>query len=262
MQTVRRDNAAPPDAQFGAVLCVTDGSQAGAEAVRRAALLAGDDGRLDLLALAPDPPPGRPRPQATQIEALVTATTIAARLGVGATTDIAETSDATATVAGRCRDHGLLVLAPGPLAAAMVACADVPVLVARPGAEALESVLVAVDGSPEAHAAALVGARLAERDHADLALVATPEHDAAHQHALQRDAEAAERILGRRPLIMDEHGPAVTSIVSAAAALEASLVVLGSRPGRHADSVSAEVAERARCSVLVLRPGRPLSSRG
>jgi nucleotide-binding universal stress UspA family protein len=243
------------------VLCVTDGSRAGTAAVRQAALLTGEDGRLDLLALAPDPAPGRPRPQAAQIEALVSGSAVASRGGVHSIVHIAETSDEAAAVAESSRDHGLLVLAAGPLAGDVLPRVEVPVLVARPGADRLDSVLAAVDGSPEAHAAALLGARLAALEHADLALVAAPEHDAAHQHALQRDAAAVERITGRRPLILDEHGAPVASILNAATTLDASLIVLGSRPGRPADSVSAEVAERADCSVLVLRPGRAVSSR-
>jgi nucleotide-binding universal stress UspA family protein len=253
MQSLRPSTTTMQDTGFGAVLCVTDGSPASTEAVRRAARLAGDGGRLDLLALAPDPPQGRPRPQAAQIEALVSATAVASRERVHANVQIAETSDGPATVAARARGHDLLVLPPGRLARAMVARAELPVLVARPGPQALDSVLVAVDGTAQAHAAALLGAELAARDDAQLALVATPEHDAAHQHALQRDAAAVERITGRRPLILDEHGPPVTSIVGAAATLKASLIVLGSRPEHHADSVSAQVAERATCSVLVLR---------
>lgn len=261
MQTLARHSAAPPpDALLGTVLCVTDDSEAGLQAVHQAALLAGDHGHLDLLALAPDPAPGLPRPEATQIEALVRGSTVATRAGANTTVHIAETSDEAATVVKRSHGHGLLVLPAGPLARIVLPRVEGPVLVARPGSDVLASVLVAVDGTAEAHAAALVGARLAARARADLALVAAPQHDAVHQCALQRDAASVERITGRRPLILDEHGSAASSIVSAAAALEASLIVLGSRPGRPVGSVSAEVAERAMCSVLVLRPGRSVSS--
>jgi nucleotide-binding universal stress UspA family protein len=215
MHTRERPQAAPPDTPFGAVLCVTDGSEAGAEAVRQAALLAGDGVRLERLTV---------------------------------------TSEDPMTVLHRCEGHDLLALPAGPLARQVLPRADIPVLVARRTPDLFASVLVAVDGTPEAHAAALVGARLAARERAELALVAAPEHDALHQRALLRDAAAVERVIGRRPLILDEHGAPVPSIVGAAALVEASLIVLGSRPRHPAGSVSAEVAERASCSVLVLRP--------
>jgi nucleotide-binding universal stress UspA family protein len=192
----------------------------------------------------------------TQIEALARGSIVASQTGVQSTVHIAETSDEPATVADWSRDHGLLVLPAGRLARRVLALADGPVLIARRSPQLLESVLVAVDGTAEAHAAALVGACLAARHVADVALVAAPEHDAVHQSALLRDAAAVEQITGRRPLVLDEHGAPAPSIVGAAAAIEASLIVLGSRPGRPVGSVSAEVAERATCSVLVLRPGR------
>jgi hypothetical protein len=219
MQTLDRHPTSLATAPLGAVLCVTDGSETGAEAVRQAALLAGASGQLDLLALAPDPVPGQPRPQATQIEALVCGSMVASRAGVNSTVHIAETSDAPATVVAWSQDHGLLVLPAGPLARSVLPHVRGPVLIARPGPHLLGSVLVAVDGTPDAHAAALLGGRLAARDHADLALVAAPEHDTVHQSALQRDAAAVERITGHRPLILDEHGPPVRSILGAAAAL-------------------------------------------
>jgi nucleotide-binding universal stress UspA family protein len=261
MQTLDRHSSPRSATLFGSVVCVTDETAAGGEAVRQAAKLAGAGGSLDLLALAPEPPRSRPRPQAAQIEALVRGSAIASRSGVHPTVHIVETSDESAAVERFCRGAGLLVLGAGPLADAALARADIPVLVVRPAAGVPASVLIAVDGTEEAHAAALAGARLAAGDDADVALVATPEHDSVHQGALLRDAAAVERITGRRPLILDEHAAPVPSILSAAATLEASLIVLGSRLGRPPASVSAEVARRAGCSVLVLRRAAPVSSR-
>jgi hypothetical protein len=262
MPTLDPQTAAPQAAVSGGVVCVVDRSEHALEAVRQAAHLAGAGGELELVALAADPAPGRPRPQAAQIEALVEGSAVAARHGVRAAVHIEETADEVAAVLGRCRGRGLLVVPDGPLAAAVLARAEGPVLVARPvprGAGFPGSVVIAVDGSPEAHEATLLGARLAAHEHALAALVASPEHDAGHQHALASDAATVERITGRRPLILDEYGPPATSIVAAATSLEASLIVLGSRPGRQVASVSAEVAERAGCSVLVLRPGPAVS---
>ena len=138
-------------------------------------------------------------------------------------------------------------------------------LVTRPaphGSVFPDSVLIAVDGTPAAHEAARLAAQLAARHGALLALVATPEHDARHQHALQEDIAAVSAITGARPLVLDEQRPPVPAILGAAASTGATLIVAGSRPGTPAGSVSAEIARRANCSVLVLRPGRPVSSPG
>ena len=176
--------------------------------------------------------------------------------GAGASFDLLEASEGTETVLERCAGHDLLVLPAGPLARAVLPHSVIPVLIVRPapGPSFPESVLIAVDETPEAHAAARTGARLAARNGAYLALVAAPQHDRSHQHALAEHLATVERISARRPLVLDEYGSPATSIVAGATSLEASLIVLGSRPGRPVESVSADVADRAPCSVLVLRP--------
>jgi nucleotide-binding universal stress UspA family protein len=181
--------------------------------------------------------------------------------GVGAAFDLVEASEGAETVLKRCAGHDLLALPAGPLARAVLPRAPIPVLVVRPapGTSVPESVLIAVDETPEAHAAARIGARLAARDAAHVALVAPPQHDRSHQRALAEHIVTVERISSRRPLVLDEYRSPARSIVAAASNMEASLIVIGSRPGRPADSVSAAVADRAPCSVLVLRPEAPVS---
>ena len=166
-------------------------------------------------------------------------------------------SDVADTLA-RCFGRDLLVVPAGPQAAAVLARETRSVLVARPapdGPGLLDSVLLAVDGSPEAHAAAQLRSRLALPDRTVTALVASPEHDARHQDALRADVATIERATGRRPLILDECGSPADSVLQAAGSLGATLIVIGSRPGHPVDSVSAPVAARAACSVLVLRDG-------
>ena len=206
---------------FTSVLCAIEDPGDGAETVRQAAMLAGS----------------------------------------GAAFDLVEGSDGVETVLERCARHDLLVLPAGPLARAVLPRSPVPVLVVRPapGTSFPESVLIAVDETREAHAAARTGARIAARDGAHVALVAAPEHDELHQRALAEHLATVERISSRRPLVLDEYGSPATSIVAAAANLEASLVVLGSRPGRPVESVSGRVADQAPCSVLVLRPDAAVS---
>ncbi len=89
----------------------------------------------------------------------------------------------------------------------------------------------------------------------ECAPVATPEHDSSHQHALEHDIQTVERITGKRPLILDEYRGAVSSILTAAASVEAAVIVMGRRPGHPSRTVSAEVASAAPCSVLVVRAG-------
>ena len=67
---------------FGRILCLTDPSAGGAEAVRQAAVLAGPGAAIDLMSVAPVRPPGMPRPQAAQIEALVVGSELAATRAV------------------------------------------------------------------------------------------------------------------------------------------------------------------------------------
>ena len=61
--------------------------------------------------------------------------------------------------------------------------------------------------------------------------------------------------------MLDEYRGPVPSILAAAAGVEASLIVMGRRPGAHDGSVSAEVAGAATCSVLVVA-ARARSARG
>ena len=249
---------------FGRILCVTLFTAAGAEAVRQAAILAGPGGTIELVSVAPERPPGMPRPQAEQIEALVMGTRVSRELGVGCVTHIVEAFDEPGGVLERCAGHDLVVVPASATGLAVFSRAPIAVLVTRaPSVSSTfpESVLVAVDGTAEAHAAAQIGAAIASGSGALVTLVASPEHDAAHQHALQDDVRAVEQVTGTRPLVLDEHRSPVPSILTAAAEMEASLIVIGRRPGHAMTRVSTQVAGSAGCSVLVVRCGSPLSSR-
>jgi nucleotide-binding universal stress UspA family protein len=252
------ENSTTPEPLFDRILCVTDLSDGGAEAVRQAAVLAGPGRAIDLMSVAPRRLPGQPHPQAEQIEALVAGTGLAVERDVSSALHIVEASDEPTGVLERSADRDLVVMAAGDAGLEVLRRTSASVLLARTppeGAPFPESILVAVDGSPESHAAARLAAGLAVQQDAIVTLVATPEHDASHQHALEHDVQTVERITGTRPVILDEYRGAGASIVYAAASVEASVIVLGRRPTHPGGSVSAEVASTAPCSVLVVRAG-------
>src|SRR5215213_2824498 len=148
--------ATAPDRTFERILCATDLSEAGTEAVRQATILAGRETALELVSV-----PGEERG-----------------------TDLA------AAVLQRWNRHDLLVTPAGAQALACLPRLPTPILLSRPGpvgASFPENILVAVDGSPEAHDAVRLGARIAARHEALLTLVATPEHDGEHRRALRDD---------------------------------------------------------------------------
>ena len=244
---------------FERILCLTGLHREGAEAVRQAATLAGPGATIDLVTVAPLRPPGMPHPQAEQIESLVIGDRLASERAVESRPHIAEAADEPTGVLDSVAGHDLVVIPDSATWLEVLRRAPASVLIARaPSAPTPfpESILIAVDGTAEAHAAARLGAELALRHAAPVSLVATPEHDSGHQDALERDIEVVAQITGKRPIVLDEYRGPAPSIVAAAAGVEASLIVMGRRPGDHDSSVSAHVAGAATCSVLVVHTYR------
>ena len=249
---------------FERILCLTGLNREGAEAVRQAAILAGSGATIDLVSVAQHRPPGMPRPQAEQIESLVIGDRLASEHAVKSRPHIAEAADEPTGVLDSVAGHDLVVVPDGGTALEVLSRAATSVLIARAAPSPTpfpESILVAVDGTVEAHTAARLGARLSLRHAAAVSLVATPEHDSDHQHALERDIEVVEQITGTRPIVLDEYRGPGPSILAAAAGVEASLIVMGRRPGAHDPSVSAHVVVAATCSVLVVCARRAVSPR-
>jgi nucleotide-binding universal stress UspA family protein len=113
--------------------------------------------------------------------------------------------------------------------------------------------LVAVDGSAASHRATLCAARIAAQHGSAIALIAAPERDASHVHALAEDMATVAAATGADPVVLEEHGPPVRAIIAAALRIGASMIVLGSRVHAATDvSVSREVARTAACSVLIV----------
>ena len=174
-----------------------------------------------------------PRPQAEQIESLVIGDRLACERAVESRPRIAEAPDEPAGVLASIEGHDLIVVPDGGTALDVLSDAPTSVLIARAASSPTpfpERILIAVDGTAEAHAAARVGAELSLRHAAPVSLVSTPEHDSGHQDALEQDIEVVERITGKRPIVLDEYRGPASSILAAAAGVEASLIVMGRRP--------------------------------
>jgi nucleotide-binding universal stress UspA family protein len=258
------------DPTFDTVLCGVDGTREGLEAARQAALLAGPSATFELIAVTPAAghPMFPPLPDAGR-RALADARHAVRALGRDAATSSRPAATPVEGLLGAAAGHELLAVgchefteplgvSTGPVTGAAVELAGSSVLVARrmPDASVVDSVLVAVDGSPAAHRATAYAAEIASRHGSTIALVAAPARDEAHRRALAEDAAAIAAATGAEPVILDEYGSAAPAIVAASATIGATLIVLGSRAPRRPrlrPSVSQQVARTAACSVLIVR---------
>jgi nucleotide-binding universal stress UspA family protein len=259
---------------FESVLCGIDGSRGSLIAARHAGVMA-TGGRLRLLAITWEQGVG------------ATATAVLGRwragrcldraaqdlhgLDVRLRIDIIDDPNASERLLREAAPHDLLVLGmharsrPGGIllgdtASVALHRATVPVLVARPLAPELgllDRILFAHDGTDASRAAARVTAQLAHRHGSEVALVAACDHQPARRHAVAQDAAAILEATGYEPVVLDEHCKDHHAITAAAATLQSTLVIVGSRGLAGASalrSTSERVAHHAHCSVLVMRP--------
>jgi nucleotide-binding universal stress UspA family protein len=160
---------------------------------------------------------------------------------------VLERESATLAVVGSHGGGRLTGVLFGSVATAILQQAACSVLVARSSTDSVwypRSVVVGMDGSPEALASAAVAAEIADRFGADVRTIAAQGGDQIDRRMLD----------GLDELEWVSTHP-VDALVDASA--EADLVVVGSRGLRALKalgSVSERVAHRARCSVLVTRP--------
>jgi nucleotide-binding universal stress UspA family protein len=247
---------------FRSVACGVDGTRAGFEAARQAALLARGGAFLRLLAVTWETGTrasamvelGRRRATA----ALDRAAAVAHDLGVPADRVLLDGPHAAEKLLDAARADDLLVvgssgrshaggLVLGHAADEVLRRAPDSVLVARrpPIPEFPGSILVAADAPALADAAAMAG-RLARRHGGDVTVMATPGADPAAHHAVGEAGATITAMTGAEPVVVDGHGRVHTAAAHLATDLDAALVVTA---GEHA----VRVAESARCSVLVLR---------
>ena len=242
---------------FERILCLTGLTREGAEAVRQAAVLAGPGATIDLVTVAPRRPPGMPHPQAEQIESLVIGDRLASERAVESRPHIAEAADEPTGVLDSVAGHDLVVVPDGGTGLEVLSRAH-GVRPDRPRAVG-------------AHAVPRVHPRRRGRDGRG------PRRRTARRGALRPPCRSRRRWSPRRsttrPTSMRwsatskswSGSPASGRSCSTSTAarcrrsspqqpsVEASLIVMGRRPGAHDRSVSAQVAGAATCSVLVVR---------
>lgn len=254
VEAERGPTQAPASPAFPSVACVVTPGVDDLEAVSQAAALA-EGGRLTLIDA---------HPRGAETLARVTAAwSIAAGHGLQPQVRVIHAPPTAPTVHMLAASHDLLVVAAGAaddggLARAAVLQAPVPVLVVRPrsdGAAVTERILAAVDGSPEA-AAALAAAHEIGRRHGSAVAALVPGPGTGPPAMIVVDLER-ETLAEHLPLLVSAPTGAVDAIVDTVMLHDPTLLVMGSRglSGIAAlASVSARVAERVACSVLVVRP--------
>jgi nucleotide-binding universal stress UspA family protein len=246
---------------FASIICGVDGSDAGFEAARKAAVLAGDGAVLSFVAVGTE--------QATS-GCLDRARDAASALGVDAGVVEDYTDDPAARLLGLAGSKDLLVVgiaghsrAGGILlnsvATALLHRSPVPVLVARrspDGTDFPARIVLASDGTPMSDAAAELTARLAARHGAAVGIVGAIDHEAPFRPGLAEHATQIQQATGTAPTMLSASGAPHHAVVTAAREFGASLIVTGSRALTGASaigSVSERVAHGASCSVLVVR---------
>lgn len=244
--------------RFASICCGVDGTRAGFEAVRQAAVLAQPDHEIRLLAVTWETGSSadamlrlsRRRAEA----ALERARAIVSELGGRAAGTVVEGPHAEAKLLEAAAAHDLLVvggsgrsraggLVLGHAADDVLRGAPTSVLVARESRTAFPAsiLLVAADAAAIREAAPVAGA-LARRHRSEAAVIAARMAPYALAEAITTLYEAT----GTEPVVLGAHGKLVTTAAHAATDLGASLVVTA---GRDAE----EVAEHVRCSVLLVR---------
>jgi nucleotide-binding universal stress UspA family protein len=157
-----------------------------------------------------------------------------------------------------CEGHDLLAL--GADAAALVAVehAPIPVLLARwcpLGTEVADNILVPVDDSPESGRAVALAGRIAVAHGGTVTILGAPARDPALQRAIAASGRVLLEVTGAAPRRFGEQLPREHAIPSAASALTASLVVLGSGSSEPARRMTAQIAGSIGCSVLAVPAG-------
>ncbi len=271
------DRSAPDgNRPFTDILCAVDGTHRSYAAVEQAAILAGPTGHLTMLAVTAVKGSGAYRSASIGPERaeriIERAGHLADVAGVPCTKQIDPAGPPAEVIVERAADHDLLAIgAPGTSwlggrlvdgVAGVALTIDKPLLAARstPGGEERfpKHMLVASDGLDGSDELVELAIRLAGAHGATLALVHVEgaEEDA-HPTRVHDQASSIATALPTSPAARIEVGSPVDAIVGAAAATDASLILMGTRraSGLAAiGSVSRRVLHDAHCSVLLATP--------
>lgn len=163
-----------------------------------------------------------------------------------------------------CEGHDLLALGADAAAFAVVEHAPIPVLIARwcpLGADVTDTILVPVDDSPESSRAVALAGRIAAAHGGTVTILGAPARDPALQRAIAASGRVLLDITGAAPRRFGEQLPREHAIPSAATALTATLVVLGSGNSEPARRMTGQIAGAIGCSVLAVPPVEPMPMR-
>jgi hypothetical protein len=131
--------------------------------------------------------------------------------------------------------------------------APIPTLIARRcplGTEVTDSIVVAVDGSPEPSRAVELAGSLAATHGGRVTLLAAPAYDPALERAIAAALELLLRATGAAVQVIGEPRPPDWVIPSGAATLKASLVVLDVGRSLTERRAAARMVAAIGCSVL------------
>ena len=266
----RLETGLPP--VFSRIVCGVDGTRAGQVAARQAVALA-EPGSDVLLVCARDSwrhPHSRTLIKRRVQDALEEACAAAHMGGVSCDVELADSPNPFELLLDRAEGADLLVVgsrgrsrgsgsALGTTAAMAVHACAASVLIARPPPRAAgfpHRILVGSDGSPSAAQARGVAAQIAWRTDAELCLLSAEPRLRGGQTALRDEILDLQRKAGRRIRVIRATGEPVEQLSGAARGQGASLLITGGRspfrPG-VTESVSARLAHRAGCSVLIAR---------
>lgn len=262
---------------FPEILCAVDGTRTSTAAVRMAAILAGGEGHLTLLAVTAARGSGAYAmaalsPRRAEL-VLANAKHIAGRLGVSASTIVEPGDPPVDVILAHAAEHDLFAIgAPsvswlgdiliGGVNAAALSRFTTPMLVARrsfTGTLHGRQILVASDGEDGSDRIVQLAGQLGRSQDAKVTLVnALGAESKINPRTIQAQARALHAMLPDADEPWIEPGKAWDVILAAAKATKADLVVLGSRRVRGLrafGSVSRRVVHDAPCSVLVAPPG-------
>jgi nucleotide-binding universal stress UspA family protein len=262
---------------FADILCAVDGTRRSFAAVEQAAVLAGPQGHLTLLAVTAVTGSGAYQSAAIapgRAEGILDlAAQIANRAEVPSTVVVDPAHPPSSVILDRASQHDLLALgAPvtsrlggmliGGVAVEAVRLSTTPLLAARvmPASEHsfAQRILLASDGLEDSDQLAELVGRLAKAQNATVILIhATDGEPPSQQHRIEEQARQLEAALDAPSEVRVEVGNATEAIVGAAKQTAVSLVVMGThrRGGlKGIGSVSRQVVHEAHCSVLLVPP--------